>query len=381
MTDEIVENLVIGGGPAGSMTAMRLAEAGREVVLLEKEPAAHHKVCGEFLSCEALAYLCASGIEPLALGAVPIRTLRVTARGRTGATALPFPALSLSRLKLDETLLKRAREVGCQVRRGVRVEKLIDAGGLWRIEGTPSRLNGAPFAFSARRVFLASGKHDLHGWIRDSNSEPRWIGLKIHRRLGADAACVLRETMELFLFEGGYAGLSLIEAGESNLCMIVRRQRFQRLGGWENLLGAIGKENPRFGQLLQGAEPASDKPLAISPIPYGYITAEDDRIWHVGDQAAVVPSFTGDGMAIALHSATLAAEMALAGQAAGEFHRRLRHQLGRGMRAATQLSCAMVSAPGRRMAALGLQLLPNAMRAIANRTRIPATAWSAGRAS
>ena len=50
---------MIGGGLAGSMVAMRLASAGREVVLLEKEREAHHKVCGEFLSREAIHYLAA----------------------------------------------------------------------------------------------------------------------------------------------------------------------------------------------------------------------------------------------------------------------------------------------------------------------------------
>jgi len=52
-----IENLVIGGGPAGSMLALRLAGSGREVRLLEKEREPHHKVCGEFLSAEAVEYL------------------------------------------------------------------------------------------------------------------------------------------------------------------------------------------------------------------------------------------------------------------------------------------------------------------------------------
>lgn len=376
MIGEPIENLIIGGGPAGSMTAMRLAEAGHRVVLLEKERASHHKVCGEFLSCEAVAYLRASGIEPLALGALPIQTLRVTAKGKTGETRLPFPALSLSRRVLDQVLVERARELGCDVQRGVRVQALTRDPQGWTIETVQPKegLKKALVAVRGRRVFLASGKHDVHGWSRGSKVDPRWIGLKMHWRLRAEARRLLRETIELFLFRGGYAGLSLIEAGAANLCMIVRQNRFQTLGGWENLLHAIGEENPRFSHLLHEAEPAWQKPLAISPVPYGYQAAEDDRVWRVGDQVAVVPSFTGDGMAIALHSAMLAAQMALAGSSAAEFHRRLRGHLGRGMRTATRLSRAMVSAPGRGLAAWGLQLLPEAMRAMANATRIPAGA-------
>ena len=49
------EHLVIGGGLAGSTMGIRLAAAGRRVTLLERELKAHHKVCGEFLSHEAVA--------------------------------------------------------------------------------------------------------------------------------------------------------------------------------------------------------------------------------------------------------------------------------------------------------------------------------------
>ena len=50
VTEPMVENLVIGGGLSGAMAGLRLAQAGREVVLLERERKSHHKVCGEFLS-------------------------------------------------------------------------------------------------------------------------------------------------------------------------------------------------------------------------------------------------------------------------------------------------------------------------------------------
>jgi 2-polyprenyl-6-methoxyphenol hydroxylase-like FAD-dependent oxidoreductase len=78
------DHLVIGGGLAGSMAALRLASADRNVTLLEKELGPRDKVCGEFLSSEAVAYLRSAGIDPLALGAVAIRTVRPRA-GRSAA--------------------------------------------------------------------------------------------------------------------------------------------------------------------------------------------------------------------------------------------------------------------------------------------------------
>src|SRR5579859_2992821 len=123
-TRDFVENLVIGGGLAGSMVAMRLAAAGREVVLIEKEREPHHKVCGEFLSGEAIHYLRQAGIEPVDLGAHPIQRVRLHSGARNVAARLPFTALSLSRRILDESLLVKAQEAGCAVSRGASVERL-----------------------------------------------------------------------------------------------------------------------------------------------------------------------------------------------------------------------------------------------------------------
>ena len=86
-----VANLVIGGGLAGSMVAIRLAATGRQVTLLEKESAAHHKVCGEFLSPEAVEYLNQVGINPLDLGAATIRFVRLSSKQRAVETACPSP--------------------------------------------------------------------------------------------------------------------------------------------------------------------------------------------------------------------------------------------------------------------------------------------------
>src|SRR5215472_8301298 len=104
------ECLVVGGGLAGSMAALRLAQAGRDVLLVERELGPHAKVCGEFLSAEAVDYLRAAGVEPISMGAARIEKLRLAAGRKTVETRLPFPALSLSRTVLDEALLARAEQ-------------------------------------------------------------------------------------------------------------------------------------------------------------------------------------------------------------------------------------------------------------------------------
>ncbi|MFJ5489439.1 FAD-dependent oxidoreductase, partial [Hansschlegelia beijingensis] len=81
----------------GAAFAAELARAGRDVVLVEREGGPHDKVCGEFLSGEALGYLAALGVDVGALGAVPVEIVRVSHGSVSAQRALPFRAASLSR--------------------------------------------------------------------------------------------------------------------------------------------------------------------------------------------------------------------------------------------------------------------------------------------
>lgn len=362
---ESVDHLVIGGGLAGSMVAKRLAEAGRRVTLLEKETCAHHKVCGEFLSREAVDYLRQVGVEPLHLGANTIRSVRLSSKQWLIEAALPFPALSLSRHILDEAMLASAAKSGCTVQRGALVESLTAPGNLWIARISGERL------MRARTVFLATGKHDLRGWSRKQGRPSDLIGFKSHLRLTPAQTHALRGLIELFLFTGGYGGLSIVEDDIVNLCLVVRGPELRKVGGWAKLLETILDENRHLQSCLQDSKPLWEKPLAISPIPYGYFAGLSDGLWCVGDQAAVIPSFTGDGMAIALHSAALAAQMYLNRETASRYHKLLHAQLGRTMSVAGFVSRMMVTRFGRRLVPLSLALFPNVARWIATSTRIP----------
>lgn len=358
-------HLIIGGGLAGAMTGLRLAAAGREATILERECTAHHKVCGEFLSREAVEYLQETGVDPLELGAHPIRFVRLTAKRHLVEAALPFTALSLSRCVLDEALLARAAHAGCGIERGAFVESLSHHQGQWR-----AQLRGGE-TWTAENAFLASGKHDLRGLERQAGPHGDLVGFKLHWRLAPAQTEGLRECMELYLFPGGYGGLSLVEGDTANFCLVVRRTVLRKLGGWPELLAAIQNENPHIAERLSDASALWDRPLAVSSIPYGYLAGRPDGLWCVGDQSACIPSFTGDGMSIALHSGALAAQMALAGESAELYHQRLSAQLNRAMGLATFLSRTIVSSAGRMLAPVGLSIFPHAMNWIAASTRIP----------
>ena len=91
------EVVITGGGLAGSAAAIVLARAGRDVVLLERESQPQHKVCGEFLSQEALMYLRSLGADVGAMGAATIHSVRLARGTGRSAAVLPFGAMSLTR--------------------------------------------------------------------------------------------------------------------------------------------------------------------------------------------------------------------------------------------------------------------------------------------
>ncbi len=371
---ESVQHLVIGGGPAGSMVALRLASSGRDVMLLEKEREPHHKVCGEFLSPEAIGYLQDVGIEPRDLGAQSIQRVRLHSGRHTVESNLPFTALSLSRRVLDQALLERASSAGCDLWCGAFVESLQTSGKSWTVQ-----LRGG-HSLQARTVFLATGKHDVNGWSRAQGSQSDLVGFKMHWQLDGSRTETLRGWMELFLFREGYGGLSLVDNNTANFCFVVRRGRLRELGGWTEVLSAIRREVPGINERLHAATPCWTRPLAISPIPYGHLGGPAKGLWRIGDQSAVIPSFTGDGMSIALHSARLAARMYVEGRSPDDFLQSVTDQLRPGMRVASALSQSMITSAGRTIAPTALALIPGMMSWIVNQTRIPGCALLDSRA-
>ncbi len=358
--------LIVGGGLAGSAAAILLAQAGRNVTLLERRRGAHDKVCGEFLSAEALHYLRLLGVDAAALGATPITGFRLHHRNRSTTQTLPFAAASLTRRVLDEALLQRAADAGATILRGEAVETLTPIANAWLASTSTGHR-------SATCVLLATGKHDLRGHTRThpaGRSPLRHDGLLAFNqyfRLSNDQTQALQHTVQVTLFPGGYCGLQLVEDGTANLGLLVQQTCFQRLGSsWPRLLEHVCAASPHTALSLRNAEPVLPKPLALAHIPYGYRRrAAPANLYAVGDQAAVIPSFTGDGMSIALHSGVLAARAILTGQTSQTFQRQLARQLRSPVMLATLVSRALLHAP-----ALSAAAPPALFRQIALRTRV-----------
>ncbi|HYZ62136.1 MAG TPA: hypothetical protein VE650_06735 [Acetobacteraceae bacterium] len=355
--------LVAGGGVAGAAAACLL---GPDCIVVERETGPHDKICGEFLSAEAIDYLSRLGLDLEALGAVPVRAVRLVRGDRVATAALPFPALGLSRRALDSALLERASACGAAVVRGHAVRRVVE--GVAEVAGLGR--------FPGHAVFLATGKHDLHGARRTPRRPPEdLVGLKMHFSMAEDQAAELAEHVELLLFRDGYGGLQPVEDGAANLCVLVERRRFLEAGrSWPGVQAMLEAESPHLRRRLRGARALLERPLTISLVPYGYVhvpgPADPPDLYRLGDQAGVTPSFTGDGVSMALHGAFAAVRAHAARDAAG-YHRRLRRDIGVQVARASLVYRAGRAAPG--LVTETARLWPGAMRWVAQFTRVAAS--------
>jgi flavin-dependent dehydrogenase len=358
--------LILGGGVAGCAASIILARKGQDVTLIERELAPRHKVCGEFLSGEALEDLHALGIDVASLGAVPIDNVRLAAVGRAAEAPLPFPAASLTRKSLDTALIAKAVAVGVRVERGCSVRTLARTpSSMWRAtldDGT---------TYEAKTTFLATGKQDLRGFRRPDDPK-RWVAFKMYYRLAPGQASELERASELMLYPGGYAGIQPVEGGIANFCWVIQKRYLAREGNrWENILAKMQRDCPHLAMRLAGAEPMLAKPIAVTHIPYGYIRrSTEDGLYCIGDQAAVIPSFTGDGISLALHTARCATAAYLAGEPAPLFQARLRSALRAQMRLAEFAADGLNNALARAVLPFCLKVWPGVMRVTATLTRV-----------
>jgi flavin-dependent dehydrogenase len=161
------------------------------------------------------------------------------------------------------------------------------------------------------------------------------------------------------------------------LCWVMHSALLQRIGAdWGAQAAYFAQQSPLLAELLDGAKPRWNKPVAVAAIPYGYLRREalSPAIFPVGDQIAVIPSFTGDGMSIALLSGIDAAQAVLAGMSADEFQRRMIGRLGPQFRWASMVNVLFET---RRLHALTIgtaRLLPHLVTWLAQSTRLRAYA-------
>jgi menaquinone-9 beta-reductase len=113
--------IVVGAGPAGTSTAYHLANAGLDVLLLEKASFPRDKICGDGLTPRAVRQLVSMGLDLDAPGWQRNKGLRIVGAGHR--IELPWPDLATfpsygmvrTRSDLDEILARHAEKAGARL--------------------------------------------------------------------------------------------------------------------------------------------------------------------------------------------------------------------------------------------------------------------------
>ena len=320
--------VVVGAGPAGSATALRLARAGAAVLLLDRARFPRHKPCSEYLSPETVRLL--GALDGAALAAVLARTparlygMRVVAPD--GASAVgrfasdhrwpaPLPyGLALPRADLDMILRHAAERAGAVVREGVVVEDLLyEAGAVAGVvlrdagHGTRETIRGRVVvgADGLRSVVARRLGERRTGW-------PRRVAFTAHVAGVADVG----EVGEMHVGRRGYVGLGPVGGGVTTIALVVPATgaRLPHAGAgasWrERLLPAL-EAFPLLAGRFARAELVRDV-IAVGPLAQWSRRAIADGACLVGDAADFFDPFTGQGIFTALRGAELLAEVLIA---------------------------------------------------------------------
>lgn len=313
--------LIAGAGPAGSSLAIRLANRGFDVTLIERERFPRHKLCGEFISPECLRHFAeiGAGHDLLSAGGEKIYETRFYDRHgrsfaiRSGQLEGEGFALSLSRFEMDRCLMERAKKSGVSVLEGARVTDVLTGGG--RVTAVAIAETGKESSVLAADMFVdATGRamalskiaeRKLRPQAHGRTGRPIAVGFKTHLA----GARTSPGTCEIFSFPGGYGGITRVENGLANLCFMMDARKARKIGGnAEELVRRAVSVNKRASWCLENAKPVFEW-LAVSINSFGRPReVEAENLLTVGDAAAFIDPFTGSGMLMALESSALLAE-------------------------------------------------------------------------
>lgn len=296
-----VEVIVIGGGLAGMISALELARAGVEVMVIEKRNYPHHKVCGEYVSNEVKPYLESLGLDVFGLGATSVSRLAVSSPGGKMLEApLSSGGFGISRYLLDQSLYRLCLEAGVGFLLDTAVSQVV------RMEDGHRVLTSDGNFYESRFLIGAYGKRsglDIKAERPFTRKSSPYMAVKYHIRYPQPA-----DLISLHNFEGGYCGISAIEDGKSCLCYLTQRSNLKRSGGdlnrmQEEILG----RNPHLKAIFSEAEFLYERPLVINEISFQKKDCVENGMLMAGDTAGLITPLCGNGMAMAVHSAKMLA--------------------------------------------------------------------------
>ncbi len=319
ITKEKYDVAIVGAGPAGSSTAIRLAQSGLTVLLVEQKKFPRAKLCGEFISPECLTHFAELNVleDMSCAGGVTLDRTVFYARNSRSVTVpsewfkTDSHALGLSRAELDSQLLTRARSAGADV-----LEETNAAGLLFdskRVCGVRLRdKDGEMSDTKAVMTIDATGRSRILARqiekINDNVIRKRadFVAFKTHLK----GVNIPNGNCEIYAYRGGYGGCNRVENNRFNACIIVSTAIARKYNSdAAEIMNKVVCENKRAAHSLCNAEIIDDW-LAVPIESYGRTELTPaDGLLTVGDSAAFIDPFTGSGILLALESAKIAANV------------------------------------------------------------------------
>jgi geranylgeranyl reductase family protein len=317
--------IVVGAGPGGSAAAYHLARHGARVLLLEKARLPRDKVCGDGLTPRAVAQLVRMGVDLDQPGWLRNRGLRVIGGGVRMELPWPelasFPDFGLTRTRhdLDHILAQRAVAAGAELRTGYTVTGPVTDETTGRVVGVTAT-NGAPRTLRAPVTIAAdgvSGRLPLALGLAKRDDRPMGVAVRRYYRSPAKHRDDhLESWLELHSRSTGgllpgYGWIFGMGDGRVNvgLGILNSSAAFGRTNYRTMLTEWLGATPADWGL---GDEANADGPVKGAALPMGF-----NRVPHytrgvmlVGDTGGMVNPFNGEGIAYALESGELAAEVA-----------------------------------------------------------------------
>lgn len=296
--------IVIGGGLSGLVSAILLSRSGLHVALFEKKTYPFHRVCGEYVSNEVTPFLLRNGLYPEHLSPAKIDTLQLSSiSGRSFTFPLQMGAFGVSRFAYDQWLADKARDAGCAIFEGVAVEDVGLEADIFTIT-TPTGQH-----VQARYVIGAHGKRSkidqtIHRSFLSKKSP--YVGVKYHAKTNlADHIIYMHN------FEGGYCGITKIEAGLYNICYLLHRDVVRKHGSVAATEKAVLFKNPHLRSVFEDSEFLFERPEVVNEITFEPKEPVYKHFFMVGDAAGTITPLSGNGMANAIRSASILSTLML----------------------------------------------------------------------
>ena len=294
---EAYDVAIVGGGPAGSTAAYRLAQAGASVLVVDRATFPRDKPCGGGVTGRA-ARLLPFSLDPVVEDVVDRLECRLHYGPRFERTAHAPLALMTQRKRLDHFLLEQAAAAGAEVRDGVKVADV-----------RPDALNVDGKEMRARIVIGADGCNGTTARALDLGGEIVH-GVALEANVPHDARFAHAMVLELAVVRGGY-GWVFPKADHVNVGVGGDKSEAPRLRDHLRRLCAM------HGIDFDTATDTRGYRLPMRR-PEGRLARGTTAL--IGDAAGLLDPFSGDGMYEAFFSAQLVADAALAvlaGRAAG----------------------------------------------------------------